>query len=511
MTPVTSLLPFAAVGAGLAAVVPILLSRSRQNLRETWTFLAAGIQLTAALSMLPAVFAGAVLQSPALPLLPGAPLQFRADPLGLLFLTLASILWTATSAYSVGYLRSLHSPHSTGYFAAFAVAASAAAAIALAANLMTFVIGYEVLTIATWPLVVHRRTRSVLGSGRAYLAYTLLAGQLLLGAVIWAGQIAPGAGFTPGGFLAGTAGDGALRLLFVLFLVGVGAKAAVFPLHGWLPAAMVAPTPVSALLHAVAVVKAGAFGMLRLTGWVFGPELMRDLSLTLPLALLAGGTILFASLRALGEDHLKRRLAYSTVSQLSYIVLGGALGTPLALLGAAFHIAAHGFLKITLFFCAGSVYAATGKERIPELAGLGRVMPITFGAFAVGALGMAGTPLLPGFLGKWNLALGGMEIGWWWPAALLVTSGLLNLGYYLPILRIAFFESPPRGGVGLGGEPTPWLWAPPAFAAVSAVALGIWPDAAVGFFSLAAAAARQVAEAAPEALALGLGGIGGLP
>ena len=496
---IPSLVPFAAVGAGLAAVVPILLSRRFPNLRETWTFLAAGVQLAAALAMLPAVFSGAEPLSPALPLLPGAPLQFRADPLGLLFLTLASLLWTATSAYSVGYLRTLKSPHATGYYAAFAVAASAAAAIALAANLVTFVIGYEVLTVATWPLVVHRRTRSVLGSGRAYLAYTLLAGQLLLGAVIWAGVLAPGAGFTPGGFLAGTASDGALRVLFLLFLVGVGAKAAVFPLHGWLPAAMVAPTPVSALLHAVAVVKAGAFGMLRLTGWVFGPEAMRDLGLSLPLALLAAGTILFASLRALGEDHLKRRLAYSTVSQLSYIVLGGALGTPLALTGAAFHIAAHGFTKITLFFCAGAVYAATGKERISSLAGLGRTMPITFGAFTVGALGMAGVPLLPGFLSKWNLALGGLEGGALWPAALLVGSGLLNLAYYLPILRTAFFER--AGDAAPGGEPTPLLWAPPAFAAACAVVLGVVPNAGVGFLELAKAAAAQVAAAAPTALA----------
>ena len=454
--------------------------------------------------MLPAALAGAAHVSPALPLLPGAPLQFRADPLGLLFLTLSSILWIAASGYSIGYLRTLALKHQTGYFAAFAAAVAAAAGVALAANLVTFLICYEILTLTTWPLVVHKRTGGVLGSGRAYLAYTLFAGQLLLGAVVWAGMLAPGASFTPGGFLAGSAGDGSLRILFVLLLVGVGAKAALFPLQGWLPAAMVAPTPVSALLHAVAVVKAGAFGVLRLTGWVFGPELMRDLDLALPLALLAAGTILFASLRALGEDHFKRRLAYSTVSQLSYIVLGGALGAPLALAGAAFHIVAHGFLKITLFFCAGSVYAATGRERISDLAGLGRAMPLTFIAFAIGALGMAGVPLLPGFISKWNLALGGLYVDQVWVVVLLVVSGLMNLAYYLPILRIAVFEP---GDGRPAREPSPWLVTPPLLAALAAIALGVAPDIGPRFWSLAESAAVSVAAAAPELLT----GLGGAP
>ena len=491
MTEIISVRPFLAVLAGLAAALPILLCRRLPDLRESVTFAAGLVQLGAALSMLRPVLEGASVVSPPLPLLPGAVLQFRADPLGLLFLTLSSVLWVATSAYSVGYLRTLRYGHQTGYFAAFAVAAAAAAGIALAGNLITFLIFYEILTIATWPLVVHRRTAGVIGSGRAYLAYTLLAGQLLLGAAVWVSLIAPGADFTPGGFLMGTAGDGALRGLFTLLLIGVGAKAAIFPLHGWLPAAMVAPTPVSALLHAVAVVKAGAFGVLRLTGWVFGPELMRQLDLALPLALLAAGTILFASLRALGEDHLKRRLAYSTISQLSYIVLGGAIGTPLALAGAAFHIAAHGFLKITLFFCAGTVYAGAHKERISELRGLGRAMPITFAAFAVGALGMAGTPFLPGFLSKWNLALGSIQAGQTWVAAVLATSGLLNLAYYLPVLKTAVFEPGPYRSLA---EPTAWLWAPPALTALAALVLGVAPDSGAGFWSLAAAAAETVAE-----------------
>ncbi len=521
MTDPVSLRPFAALLPGIVAALPILLCRRRPNLREGVTFLAGAVQLAAAVSMLPATLDGAAVTTPEIALLPGVALQFRADALGLLFLILSSVLWLATSAYSVGYMRSLKYGHQTGYFAAFAVAAASAAGIALAANLVTFLICYEILTVSTWPLVLHLRKPRVLASGRAYLAYTLFAGQLLLGAVVWTAALAPGAGFTPGGFLAGSASDGALRVLFVLFLVGVGAKAAVFPLHGWLPAAMVAPTPVSALLHAVAVVKAGAFGMLRITGWVFGPDLMWALDLALPLALLAGGTILFASLRAMTEDHLKRRLAYSTVSQLSYIVLGGAIGSPLALAGAAFHIAAHGFLKITLFFCAGSVYAATGKDRISQLGGLGRIMPITFAAFAVGALGMAGFPFLPGFLSKWNLGLGGMDSGQHWVAALLATSGALNLAYYFPVLKTAVFEGSPAPRLPYGRtivraeelpprprliEPTPWLWAPPVFAAAAALVLGLFPDFGPGFWSLAEAAAASVTDGARDLTALYRGG-----
>ncbi len=493
-----SLAPFLAVLPGLLAVVPILLFGRRPNLREAWSFLAAGLQLATALWMLAQE---GTLVTPAIPLLPGAPLQLRADPLGLVFLTLASLLWLAAHPYSMGYLRATKQRHQTGYYAAFAVAVASAAGIALAANPLTFLIFYEILTVSTWPLVTHRRDApGVLSSARSYLFYTLLAGQLLLAAVVWTGSLVPGASFTPGGFLAGAASDPALRILFLLFLVGVGAKAAILPLHAWLPRAMVAPTPVSALLHAVAVVKAGAFGVLRVTGWTFGPELMRDLGVALPLALLAALTIVFASLRALGEDHLKRRLAWSTVSQLSYIVLGAAIGSPLALAGAIFHVAAHGFMKITLFFCAGSIYAANGIERIRDLRGLGPAMPVTFAAFSVGAIGMGGAPLLPGFLSKWNLALGGLAEGQWWVVAVLLLSGLLNFAYYIPILRAAWFDEPSRTQF----RKASWLLAgPPAATAAVAVALGLFPDFGVGFWSLAAEAAASVVESVPATLAGG--------
>ncbi len=491
-------LPFIAVGLGLVAALGIFHARRYPALRETWTFMAAGFQLVTAVMMARYALAGFILVTPELPFLPGAGIQFRADPLGVLFLTLASLLWLVTSIYSASYVRTLQMRHRAGFFAAFAVSASAAATIALAANPLTFLIGFEALTLATWPLVVHKRSAKVLRSGRAYLAYTLLGGQLLFAAVAWAAEIAPGAGFTPGGFLSGAAGDTALRILFVLFLVGVGTKAAVLPLHAWLPAAMVAPTPVSALLHAVAVVKAGAFGVLRVTGWVFGPDLMADLGLDIALAALAGATILFASVRALGEDHIKRRLAYSTVSQLSYIVLGAAIGTPLAIAGAAFHIVAHGFMKITLFLSAGVIQVATGKSRISELAGLGRRLPLVFLCFGLGGLGMAGIPLLPGFLSKWNIALGGVRAGEMWVPVLLVASGVLNLAYFLPIVRIAVFEPGPGGRVS---RPSAWLLAPPLFAIGCALVLGVAPDAGPWFWSLAHAAALSVADGGAESLA----------
>jgi multicomponent Na+:H+ antiporter subunit D len=360
---------------------------------------------------------------------------------------------------------------------------------------------YEMLTIATYPLVVQKRTGEAVAAGRKYLAYTLIAGQALLVAVAWCSALAPGAEFRPGGFLAGTATPRALTVLFLLFVIGVGVKAALMPLHGWLPAAMVAPTPVSALLHAVAVVKAGTFGCLRIVGWVFGVDLIRRLGLDGALAIVAGVTIVFASVRALGENHLKRRLAYSTVSQLSYIVLGAALGSVHALLGGIFHIVAHGFMKITLFFCAGSIYTKTKKELIRDLDGLGHEMPVTFAAFTVGALGLAGTPLFAGFVSKWNLGLGALETSRPAYVFVLVLSGLLNLAYFFPIVYGAFFRGG-RRGFRLD-EPSKWLWLPLAVTAMIALVLGIFPDAGLSFFQLARTAAESLASTAPIQLAGG--------
>lgn len=487
--------PLYAVLASLAAVPLILASHRRPNLREAWTFLAAGAKLALVASLLPAVLAGERPEIRLLALAPGWELHLRADPLGLVFALLSSSLWVLTSIYSVGYMRGGGYRHQTSYFAAFALCLSAAVGIAFAANPLSFVLFFELLTVATYPLVVHRRDAEAVAGGRKYLAYTLIAGQALLIAALWAQQLAPGAEFEAGGFLArARASPAVLWSLLALFIVGIGVKAALLPLHGWLPAAMVAPTPVSALLHAVAVVKAGAFGAVRVLGFVFGPRLLRELGADWALAALAGATILAGSLRALGEPNLKRRLAYSTVSQLSYIVLGAALGSPAAVAGAVFHIAAHGFLKITLFFAAGSVYIRTHKTEIPELAGLGRRMPITFGAFTAGALGLTGMPLLAGFISKWNLGLGAIHAGYELFLAVLVASAALNFAYFFPIISAAFFAGPreePRFD-----EPSWLLWLPPALTALAALALGVWPDAAASFYRLAWLVARAVTGAA---------------
>ncbi|MBM3779181.1 MAG: monovalent cation/H+ antiporter subunit D family protein, partial [Acidimicrobiia bacterium] len=465
------------------------LSGRRPRLRETWTFVAAILKLGLVVSLVPHVLAGATVETSPLALAPGFALHLRADAFGLVFALVASALWLLTSVFSIGYMRAGGYGHQTAYFASFAVCLSATIGLAFSANLLTFFLFYEVLTIATYPLVVHFRTDEALAAGRRYLVYTLGAGQLLLLAVVWTAVLAPGASFRPGGFLAGGADPGVLVLLFLLFIAGVGVKAGLMPLHGWLPAAMVAPTPVSALLHAVAVVKAGVFGCVRIIGWVFGVDLVRDLGVGRVLALVAGVTIIVASVRALGEGHLKRRLAYSTVGQLSYIVLGAALGSAAAVAGAVFHIAAHAVMKITLFFCAGAIYARTHIDQIADLRGIGRRMPITMGAFALCSMGLAGVPLLAGFVSKWNLGLGALSAGSPVYVGVLVLSGLLNAAYFLPIVQAAFFgdDRPVRWQDGGAA-----LTVPLALTAAAAFVLGVVPDAGLQLYQLAWMAAESV-------------------
>jgi multicomponent Na+:H+ antiporter subunit D len=484
----------AAVLVSLAAAVLISFSGRRPNLRETWTFAAAALKLGLVVSLLPHVLAGAVVETAPLIIVPGVALHLRADPLGLLFALVAASLWLLTSVYSVGYMRGGKYTHQTGYYASFAVCLSATTGLAFAANLVTFFIFYEILTVATYPLVIHSRKREALRSGRAYLAYTLLAGQALLVAIVWSESLAPGASFQPGGFLPSNA-PGAW-LLFALFIAGIGVKAGIMPLHGWLPAAMVAPTPVSALLHAVAVVKAGAFGCLRIVGFVFGVDLMREIGADVVLAAVAGFTIIFASVRALGEGHLKRRLAYSTIGQLSYIVLGAALGSTAAFAGAVFHVAGHGAMKITLFFCAGAIYIRTHLEQIRDLDGIGRRMPITMGAFAVCSFALAGLPLLAGFVSKWNLGVGAVHAGQPLYIGVLIASGVLNFAYFFPIVYAAFF-----GGAASPvqyDDNGPAMTAPLTITALCAIVLGVFPDAAFSLYRLAWMAAVAVTGSGAE-------------
>ncbi|OHE27931.1 MAG: cation:proton antiporter, partial [Syntrophus sp. RIFOXYC2_FULL_54_9] len=352
-----SLMPFYAVMVSLIAAPLILMSSRQANLREFWTLAASLVKFAVVFLLLPGALAGRIAEFIFWEISPGIALSLKADTLGVFFALIASGLWILTSFYSIGYVRGLNEHKQTRYFASFAVCLSATMGIAFAANLLTFVFFYEILTIATYPLVIHKETKVAIAAGRKYLIYTLTAGVLLIAATAWTYRITGALDFRAGGLFGNTSlSPSIMMVLFLLFLGGVGVKAAVMPLHSWLPAAMAAPTPVSALLHAVAVVKSGVFGVVRVVGFVFGPELMRQFGLNTLLAIFAGATIILASLLAFRQDNLKHRLAYSTVGHLSYIVLGAALLSPASLIGGLLHIANHATMKITLFFCAGALY-----------------------------------------------------------------------------------------------------------------------------------------------------------
>jgi formate hydrogenlyase subunit 3/multisubunit Na+/H+ antiporter MnhD subunit len=399
--------------------------------------------------MVPGVLAGDVYVTNLGTFVPGVEFALRADPLGVLFGLLASLLWLVTSFYSMGYMRGLDEHAQTRYFAAFAGSLSAAIGVAFASNLLVLFVFYELLTVATYPLVTHDETDEARAAGRKYLAYTFGGGvAVLAGAVLvfWLTGVGAGPGttaFAPGGITALASADPVFaRAAFALLVVGFGVKAALMPMHSWLPDAMVAPTPVSGLLHAVAVVKSGVFGIARVVLDVFGPDLVADLGVGVVLAAVAAFTLVVSSVIALRQDNLKRRLAFSTVSQLSYIVLGLAVLHPLALVGGLLHIPAHAFMKLTLFFCAGALHVETHTDDISNMAGIGKRMPLTMTAFGVAALGMAGIPLVAGFVSKYFLLIGTISAGGVVFTVALLVSGVLNIAYFWPVVYTAFFESP---------------------------------------------------------------------
>ncbi|MDO8785769.1 MAG: monovalent cation/H+ antiporter subunit D family protein, partial [Syntrophales bacterium] len=410
MEVVSSIRPLLAVLVSLVGAFLILLTGERsRNLRESWTILASSAKFIIVISMIPSVLEGKALEYTIISISPGLLLQFRVDAYGLLFGLLASALWIATSLYSIGYMRGLNEHSQTRYFFCFAMALSATMGIAFAANLLTLFVFYEMLTIATYPLVAHKETPEAIKAGRKYLTYTLTAGVVILLAIAITYRLTGTLDFKAGGFLEGCVSAEMLRFLFAALILGFGVKAAIIPLHEWLPTAMIAPTPVSALLHAVAVVKAGVFGCGRVILYVFGPKLLHDSGLWLILAYFVSFTIICAAMLALAQDNLKRRLAFSTINNLAIIILGVALLSPSAIKGAMIHMVNHGFMKITLFFAAGAIYVKTHKENVSELDGLGRQMPLTMGSFVIGAMGLAGIPLTCGFISKWYLCLGSLE------------------------------------------------------------------------------------------------------
>ncbi|MGF1548039.1 MAG: monovalent cation/H+ antiporter subunit D family protein [Thiotrichales bacterium] len=462
---------------GLALAIPLigmlllLAARHWPNLRDSVLVFTAAGMFVAVSSLLPEVQAG---ERPSLELFTiarGFTIAFEVEPLGMVFAMLASGLWIVTSLYAIGYLRGTNEAHQTRFHAFFAIALFAVLGIAFAANMFTLFVFYELLSLSTYPLVAHKGTREAKRGARVYLGLLLgtsIGFQLLAILLTWwhAGTL----DFTDGGIMEGKVGHDLGAVLLVLYLYGIG-KAALMPFHRWLPSAMVAPTPVSALLHAVAVVKAGVFTVLKVSVYLFGLDYLEALATTVWLMYIAAFTMITASVVAMTKDNLKARLAYSTVSQLAYVVLGAMLVSPIAAVGGAMHIVMHAFGKITLFFCAGAIYVATRKTEISQLDGLGRRMPFTMGAFLLGALCVIGAPPMGGLWSKWHLILGAIDSGHAWMIAAFLLSTLLNVAYLIPPVMRAFLL-PLKDGEPPGVREAPLLCVLPlSFTALGALAL----------------------------------------
>ena len=439
METIISIKPLLAVLVSLF-VIPVLVSSSgKPNVRESWIFVAGTIKLVLILSMLPVILEGKQIVLTLFEIAPGAAIAFRVDGLGMLFAIVAASLYIVTSVYSIGYMRGLNEHGQTRFVSFFALAISATIGAAFSANLLTLYLFYEILSLATYPLVAHHQDEKSKISGRRYLIFILGTSiALVLPAMIYCYHVTGTLEFSTAGIFAGQLSKSHALVLLLMFVFGF-AKAGIMPFHTWLPAAMVAPTPVSALLHAVAVVKVGVFSIVRVMTGIFGVDLLADFNLGVVVMGIASVTILTASCIALSQDELKRRLAYSTISQLSYIVFGVALLSPQGLLGGVIHIAMHAFGKITLFFCAGAIFVATGKKYISQMSGLGRKMPFTFAAFFIGAMGVIGLPPTGGFYSKWNLILGTLEAEQTIFMLVLLVSSFLNAFYFLPIVYKGFF------------------------------------------------------------------------
>ncbi len=438
---------------GAAAIA--LAGRVGPNLREAATLVTAGGLATTVWSLLPAVMAGERPGVTVTELLPGVAIAFRVEPLGMLFAALASGLWIVNSLYSIGYMRGNNEKNQTRFYVMFAVSLAATMGVAFAGNLITLFLFYEMLTLSTYPLVAHKGDANTVRSARVYLGILLTTSiGLFLPAIIWTYTVAGSGDFVPGGILVGKLEGPAIGLLLGLFVFGIG-KAAVMPVHRWLPAAMVAPTPVSALLHAVAVVKAGVFTITKVIVYVFGVDFLFAAPSSDWLLYAAAFTIIAASAVALRQQNLKRLLAYSTIAQLSYVVMAAAILKPLAEIGAAIHMVAHAFGKITLFFAAGAIYVAAKKTEIGQLKGIGRRMPITMTAFTIGALSMIGVPPTGGFVSKWYILAGAFQDDNYVALATIILSTVLNAAYFLPIVYMAWFMREEEAPAKDHGE-APW-------------------------------------------------------
>ncbi len=472
------------IGAGL-----IMLTGKRPNLREAVSLLSAVGLFITVLCLAPGVLAGTVYQWTLFELLPGLSFRLRADALSMVFALVASFLWILAVFYSAGYMRGLKEKSQTRFSTCFALALFGAMGCAFSDNLLTLYLFYEIVSITTYPLVAHHQDRAGYDGARKYIAYlTAAAKALILPAMVLLYVLNGHLDFAydaASGILSEDIHRWVVTGIYIALLIGF-AKNGLIPLHHWLPGAMVAPTPVSALLHAVAVVKVGVFSTVRVMLYVFGTETMAAFNLGIPTAWFVSITIIAASLIALGKDDLKARLAFSTVSQLAYIILGVALLTSSGIAGGVIHIANHAFAKITLFFCAGAIYVASHRKRISEMSGLGRSMPWTFAAFAIASLSMIGVPGVAGFISKWHLLIGSWDAGSIGLIGVLLLSTLLNAAYFAPIAYHAFFGQPPppKEGEEPVSEASLWMLIPLLVTAFISVLIGIFPGVFMQFVHL---------------------------
>ena len=487
METIVSIKPLLAVLVSSIGALFIIAAGKNPNLRESWSIIVGVLKLLIVLSMIPTVvYDHQIIEYSLFNLLPGIEIGFRVDAFGLLFAMGASILWIATSFYSIGYMRSTNENSQTRYYTCFAVSLSMTIGVAFSANLFTMFLFYEGLTLITYPLVAHKETPEAKKGARKYVIYLLGAAKaFIVAGIILTYNLAGTLEFSKSGIfptLVQSAHPNLLYLIFTLFLFGF-AKCAIMPFHSWLPAAMVAPTPVSALLHAVAVVKTGVFTVLRVVLFIFGADLMMKIGVDVFAITFASLTIIIASLMALSRDNLKARLAFSTISQLSYIILGVVLLTPSAMIGGIIHITNHAFSKITLFFCAGSIYVSTHKTEVSQLNGIGKKMPWTMTAFTIATLSMIGVPPASGFITKWYLVIGSLERHNMAVLAVLLASSFLNAAYFIPIVYNAFFKTEDseitqelKSHENAVIKEIPFMVVPLTLTAIVSVVLGLYPD-----------------------------------
>ncbi len=464
----------------LIGTLGVMFRGKDENVREGISSVSSILLLGVVCSLIPAVLKGKVLVFHLFTILPGLTITLRADAMSMIFALVASSLWTIAVFYSMGYMRGLNEHAQTRFNACFALAIFGAIGVAFSDNLLTMYLFYEIVSICTYPLVAHHQDEEGYSGARKYIVYlTATAKAFLLPAMILiyvlTGTLDFAMDISTGIFPADV--NKALVVMLYIFCLFGFAKNGVMPFHHWLPGAMVAPTPVSALLHAVAVVKVGVFCTTRVMLYVFGVDTMDALNLGIPTAYFVGFTVIMASVLALSKDNLKARLAYSTVSQLSYIIMGVALLTPSGIEGGLIHIVNHAFSKITLFFCAGAIYVATHKKNISEMEGLGKTMPYTFGAFGIASLSMIGAPPVAGFITKWNLLIGSIEAHQIGILLILIASTLLNAAYFAPVTYRAFFSARPAGETFQGIKEAPLaMLIPILIACAISVIIGIFPQ-----------------------------------